>query len=232
VDSLTGISSMAVRSLLLDLAKAYEPRSRQRVDITSVGGVDAARRLREGEAFDFAVLASDAIDALADSGHVDAASRIDIACSGIAVAIAAGAEKFDASSEAALRHAVLHAPTIGYSTGPSGAHVMRVLAHWGIAETIEPRLVQAPPGVGVGELIASGTVALGFQQRSELMHVADIEIVGALPPSIQATTVFAAAACSSTKHAQRVAALLEFLASDETAETKRRQGLAPAARTG
>ena len=33
--------------------------------IVSVGGVDAARRVEEGEAFDIVVLAADAIDSLA-----------------------------------------------------------------------------------------------------------------------------------------------------------------------
>ena len=75
---------------------------------------------------------------------------------------------------------MLAAPTLGYSTGPSGAHLVRLFERWGIAGTIAPRTVQAQPGTPVGTLVASGAVELGFQQQSELMHVPGIDIVG--PP--------------------------------------------------
>ena len=219
---------MAVRRMLLELGDAYEQRSGLRVRITSVGGVDAARRIREGEAFDFAVLASEAIDALAEEGHVDADSRTEVARSGIAVAVAAGAAGLDVSSESAIREAVLRARAIGYSTGPSGAHVMRLFTRWGIADAIAKRLVQAAPGIGVGELVARGEVALGFQQLSELMHVPGIDVVGPLPPAVQAATVFSAAVCKAATHAEHVRPLLAFLASPDAAAAKRRNGMEPA----
>ena len=59
---------------------------------------------------------------------------------------------------AALREAVLAARTIGYSTGPSGQHLLKVFERWGIAQAVAPRIVQAPPGVPVGQLIAEGAV--------------------------------------------------------------------------
>src|SRR5450432_4028505 len=122
VDAITGISSMAMRQVLTELAYAYEQRSKQPVSIVSVGGVDAARRVAGGEAFDFVVLAANAIDKLAAAGHVDPASRTDLARSGVAIGVAAGALQPDISSEAAVRDAVLRARSIGYSTGPSGVH--------------------------------------------------------------------------------------------------------------
>ena len=56
---ITGISSMATRSVLAELADAYTQQSGQPVAIESVGGVDAIRRLQAGEAFDFVVLAAE-----------------------------------------------------------------------------------------------------------------------------------------------------------------------------
>jgi hypothetical protein len=55
---ITGISSMATRQVLAELAVTYEHLSGQPVVIESVGGVDAARRVQDGEAFDIVVLAS------------------------------------------------------------------------------------------------------------------------------------------------------------------------------
>ena len=75
--TISGISSMATRQVLAELAAAYTQRSGVAVAIESVGGVDAARRVAAGEAFDVVLLASDAIDKLQAQGHVLPGSRVD-----------------------------------------------------------------------------------------------------------------------------------------------------------
>lgn len=227
-----GISSMATRALLAELAGRYGRESGVTVRFESVGGVDAARRVQAGEAFDLVVLASDAIDKLIASGHLQPGSRVDLVRSMVAVAVRADAPAPDISSEAALRQAVLAASRIGYSTGPSGTALLQLFARWGIADDIQPRLMQAPPGVPVAALVARGDVALGFQQLSELINVTGITVVGTLPPGCQIVTTFSAGVpvgvtAGSLKAAQ-VRALLDWLASPVTIEAKRQQGMEPA----
>jgi molybdate transport system substrate-binding protein len=224
---ITGISSMATRQVLAELALAYERASGQPVAIQSVGGVDAARRVSEGEAFDIVVLASDAIDRLASAGRVDPSGKVGLARSGIAIAVAAGEPHPDIGTEAALREAILNARSIGYSTGPSGAHLTRLFERWGIAQSIAGRIVQAPPGVPVGVLVARGDVTLGFQQLSELIHLPGIEVVGAMPAAIQLTTIFAASICTATKQREAAQALLSFLTSREADSAKSATGMEP-----
>lgn len=219
---------MAMRHVLAELGDAYERQSGQPVDIIPVGGVVAARRIGDGEAFDFVVLAADAIEQLAAGGRVDPWTRIDLARSGVAMAVAAGAPRPDVSTESAIRGAVLHARSIGYSTGPSGAHLVRLFERWGIADAIAPRVVQALPGVPVGTLVALGDVELGFQQLSELTHLSGIDVIGPLPPEIQLTTVFSAAVCTASDRALAAEALLSFLASSNADAAKRRHGMEPA----
>lgn len=225
--ALTGISSMATRQVLNDLAAAFEARTGQRVAIESVGGVAALKRIEEGEAFDIVVLAADAIDRLAASGRVDAASRVSIARSGIAVAVAAGAPLPRIDDESAVREAVLAARSIGYSTGPSGVHLMRLFERWGIAETIASRIVQAPPGVAVGTLIASGEVELGFQQMSEMTGVAGIDVLGMLPREIQTLTVFEGAIGANASAPELAREFLAYAASSDTDATKVLHGMEP-----
>jgi molybdate transport system substrate-binding protein len=227
-EPITGISSMAMRQVLADLASDYERQSGSQVTVVAVGGVDAARRVRDGEAFDFVTLASDAIEQLAAAGRVDAATRADLARSGIAIAIRAGARRPDVSGELEVRAAVLNARSIGYSTGPSGAHLERLFGRWGIADTIAPRLVQASPGVPVAELVARGDAELGFQQLSELLHAPGIEVIGMLPPAIQGVTVFSAAVCTASTHRAATVALISFLASAKADATMHRHGMEPA----
>ena len=52
--------------------------SPQAVHVESVGGVDAAKRVQAGEAFDVVVLAADAIDNLVAAGRVLAGSQVEI----------------------------------------------------------------------------------------------------------------------------------------------------------
>ena len=216
---------MATRQLLSELVADYKKTTNADIAIESVGGVDAAKRVQAGEAFDVVILASDAIDKLIAAGHIDPTSKVNLVNSGVAVAVKASATAPDISSEAAVKAAVLAAQTISYSTGPSGVAVANLFERWGIAQEIHNRIVQAPPGVPVGSLIAKGEVELGFQQLSELIHLEGISIVGPLPPEIQITTTFSAGVCTASTQADAVKAMLAYMASPAAAAAKLRQGM-------
>jgi molybdate transport system substrate-binding protein len=224
---IAGISSMATRHVLAELADVYVRRGVE-VAVESVGGVDAARRVKAGEPLDFAVLAASAIGDLEAEGHLLRGSRVDIATSAIALAVAAGARKPDIWSADAVRETVARAKRIGYSTGPSGTHLLRLFKEWGLGEAIEARLVKAPPGVPVAALLETGDVELGFQQLSELIHEPGVEVVGPLPPEIQALTTFSGAVCAASTQPDAVRAWLEFAASPDAEAAKRRNGMHPA----
>lgn len=224
---LAGIGSMATRQMLIQLSEQYQRESGYCVNMTSIGGVEAARRVQAGEAFDFAVLASAAVDRLIGAGHL-VAGRTDVARSGMAVAVAKGAPRPDIASSVALRKAVLQAPRIGYSTGPSGDHLMKLFANWGIADELAPRLLQAPPGVPVGRLISDGKVSLGFQQLTELMNVRGVEVLGPLPDDTQLITVFSAAICAVSGRVDVARHFLSFLTSESASAVKRVFGMEPA----
>lgn len=222
---------MATKALLTDLiAQFTQAHPDVEVTLESVGGVDAARRVQSGEVFDVVALAANAIDQLIGEGHLSPAGRIDMVRSDVAVAVPAGAPHPDIHTEDALKAAILAAPSLGYSTGPSGVQLARLFERWGIAGQIQERIVTPPPGVPVGSLVATGEVALGFQQRSELMHLPGIDVLGGMPEPVQIVTVFSAARClRSPAHASdAVDALLAFLASPATGQTKQMHGMAPA----
>lgn len=223
-----GISSMATRLVLAELADAYQQRTGVRVAIESVGGVDAAKRVQAGEAFDVVILASDAIDKLVASGHVVAGSRVDLVHSGVAIAVREGATPPDVSTEEALRQAVLAARTVSYSTGPSGVALAKLFERWGIADQIRDRIVTPPPGIPVGSLVAKGEVELGFQQLSELINLPGINVLGPMPQAVQIVTTFSGGVCACSAQADAVRSMLAFMASPDAAEPKRRQGMDPA----
>jgi molybdate transport system substrate-binding protein len=226
--TLHGISSMATRQVLAELTQAYERETGVKVVIESVGGVDAAKRVQAGEAFDVVILGSDAIDKLLASGHALAGSKADLVNSTTAVAVREGAPRVDISSEDAVKAAVRNARTVSYSTGPSGVALAKLFERWGLAEELKARIVTPPPGVPVGSLVASGQVELGFQQLSELLHVSGITLLGTMPDAIAINTIFSGAVCATSQQADAARALLAWMRSPEATQAKRKQGMEPA----
>jgi molybdate transport system substrate-binding protein len=222
------ISSMATKQLLTDLVALYQNQhapSGQTIEVESVGGVDAAKRVQAGEAFDLVILARNAMDALAAADKLDAHGVVDLVRSGVAVAVPSGATHPDISSGEAVKQAVLNAPTLGYSTGPSGVQLAQLFERWGIAGQIKSRIVQAPPGVPVGALIARGEVALGFQQLSEMLNVPGVDRVGMLPADIEIITTFSGAVARSCTQSGPAHELLAFFASPVCAASIQRNGM-------
>ena len=220
------ISSMATKPLLADLVALYHAQAPDvQVQIESVGGVDAAKRVQAGEAFDGVVLASNAIDTLMADGKLLTGSRVDLVRSGVAVAVPAGLTPPDISTEEALKAAILSARSLGYSTGPSGVQLAKLFDRWGITERIQDRIVQAQPGVPVGALVAQGEVTLGFQQLSEMRGVAGITVLGPLPDAVQITTTFSAGVSSISQQPDPMRNLLAFWASPACSPLKLQHGM-------
>jgi molybdate transport system substrate-binding protein len=226
---LTGISSMATRDLLGDLAVLAASAGLPAVEVESVGGVEAARRVAAGETLDLVFLAADAIELLGRAGHVAQASVRPLVVSQVAVGVPAGAgdppSALPAAGEAfadaaGVREALRRASAIGYSTGPSGAALLDQIGAWGLSDELADRLVQAPPGVAVAQLLATGRADLGFQQVAEMVGRPGIRILGVLPSECAIDTVFSGAVATTSSDPLRAADVLEFFASDAATSVK------------
>jgi len=228
---LKGISSMATKAVLSQLTHLYKAQTGVEVQIESVGGVDAAKRVQAGEDFDIVLLASDAIDKLIQAGHLLTNSRQDWVLSSVAVAVKKGGKHPDISTEAALKASVLSSATLSYSTGPSGVYLEKLFERWGISSEVKAATVVAPPGVPVGSLVASGQVELGFQQLSELIALPGIDVLGTLPSEVAYTTRFSSGIPSAIEKNpirwSEVKSFVEFLNSSGLQQIKIDQGMSP-----
>lgn len=226
-DGVRVLTSKATGAVLAELAGLYTRHSGVDVRVESAGGVDVQKRVAGGEAVDVVVLAASALAELAHASRILPGAPAGIARSDIVIAVPLHATHPPIGSEQAVRNAVLDGGRIGYSTGPSGTHVLDLLDRWHVRDSVSQRLVLAPPGVGVAMLLARGEADLGFQQRSEFIAATGIEIVGPLPPAIQLVTVFAAAVGRQSTKRAAAEALIAWLASSATDAVKRRHGLEP-----
>lgn len=226
---ITLICSMATRHMLEEMAAEYGRRTGLAVKVESVGGVDAARRVRAGEAFDLVVLASDAMAALAAEGFVEAGTMREFARSPSAVAVPAGSVHAQSASldDAGVRAMIADARRIGVSSGPSGRNMTKLLNDWGWPSPPERQIVQTPPGVPVARLLANGEADIGFQQLSELLHEPGITILGTVPETILPVTAFAIAIARGAPNRAGAQDVLQAFALGEGATIKKRHGMEP-----
>lgn len=222
------LASGAVQDAFIELIPQFEKATAHRVSVTFSGTVDIKKRLAAGEAFDLVVMAAPAIDESIKQGAMVTGSRIDIATSGVGMAVKAGAPKPDISSGEAVKKALLAAKMVAYSTGPSGVYVQRLFEKLGIAEQMKDKSKQTVSPRRVADYVAKGEADLGFQQVSELVHEAGIDFLGPLPVDIQNITVFAGGVPTGSNASEATKALQVFLASSAAAAVIRKNGMEPA----
>jgi molybdate transport system substrate-binding protein len=188
-------------------------------------------RLARGEAADIVILDGGAADELGRRDLLRADSKVELARSLIGMVVRAGAEKPDIGSVEALRSTLLAARSIAYSDSGSGAYLATALfPKLGIAEQIagKSRKVRGPPsGEPVAAVVARGEAEIGFQQVSELIHVAGVSFVGALPAEVQPGFSFAGALTRNVREPEAATALIRFLSSAEAAAVISKAGLMP-----
>ena len=221
------LSTQATEQTYRELVPQFEQASGHKVTTIFTGTLDANKRLAAGETYDLVIMSSTSIDEHIKGGKVVPGSRVDLAKSGVAVAVRAGAPKPDISTTEALKKTLLAAKSIGYSTGPSGNYVIGMFQRMGIADEIKSKLKQTPTGVFVATLIASGDAEVGFQQVSELIAAPGVDYVGPLPADIQQMTVFSSGILVGAKEVDAAKALVKFITAPAAAAAFKKRGMEP-----
>src|SRR5262245_1559318 len=190
-------------------------------------------RFERGEPVDVFLTDSTAIDALIRQGKI-VPGRIDLARTGIGIAVAKDAPRPDVSSPDALRRALLAARSVGHADPAGGsitaAHIMRMFETLGIAAEVTPkvRLAAGGPQGRVSVLVSSGQAEIGLQQVSELMSNPDVVVVGMLPADLQLTTIYSAGVRTSATETEAAKALIKALTAPSAAAIYKAKRLDPA----
>ena len=220
------LSSIATREAYNELVPQFERQTGHKVTTTWAGTVEIMKRMAAGaEVHDLVVISTTELDDLIKQGKLVAGSRVDLAKSGIGVAVRAGAPKPDIGSLDALKRALLAAKTVGYTSGPSGVYMGQLIERMGIAADTKPKVRSVPSGGTIGTIVASGECEIGFQQVSELVHIEGTDYVGPLPAEVQRVTVFSSGILTGALNPGGAKALQQFLTTPNAAATMRKHGL-------
>jgi molybdate transport system substrate-binding protein len=217
------LSSLATREAYLELISQFDRASGRKVATTWAGTVDIIKRISAGESFDLIIAANSTIDDFIHAGRVETGRRVDIARTGIGIAVQRGAQR---RTSAQPKHS--SACCLPPSRLASGVYLAAIFESMGIAADIKAKSRQVPPGATVGPIIASGEVEIGFQQMSELLHVDGINVIGPLPAEIQYTTIISCGIAAAAEEPDGARALVEFLAVRTARDAIERAGLQPA----
>lgn len=184
------------------------------------------QRILNGEAFDVAILTTDAIDDLVKAGRLHPSSRVELARTGVGVGFRKGGRRPDVRTAAALKQSLLEAPSIVYaSAGASRAAIDRMLNALGIAAALEARTTLVGPGQAV-DTVATGKSAIVITLVSEILPVPGVELAGPLPGEFQSYVSFAAAT-PDEERASHATALHGLLGGPRAAQLLKRNGLEP-----
>jgi molybdate transport system substrate-binding protein len=184
-------------------------------------------RLARGEAFDVIILAGPALDQFIKEGKVMPGSRVDLVRSSIGFAVKSGAPKPDISTVAKLKQTLLDAKSIAYSASASGVYFSTQLVQkLGIADQVLPKSKRIL-SERVGTVVARGDAELGLQQVSELVPIAGVDYIGALPDEVQQTTFFSAGIVTGAKEPEAARTLIKFFTSAAAAPIIAKTGLEP-----
>jgi molybdate transport system substrate-binding protein len=186
-------------------------------------------RLLRGEPADLVILARTALDTLVNQGKVVRGSEADLVRSRIALAVKAGAKLPDISSVESLKRALLQARSIAYSDSASGVYISKeMFQRLGIEAEVasKSKMIPATP---VGLIVARGDAEIGFQQLSELLPVAGIQVVGTIPDGVQKITIFSAGVTTAAKAPAAARRFMDYLRSEKAGPVIRRTGLEPVA---
>ena len=223
------LSGGAAQGLVDQVRQRFESQHQCRIE-GSFGAVGAMRdKLLAGEPCDIMILTGELISQLASHGYLVPRSARALGMVRTGIAVKAGAPKPDIGSPKALEALLLGAEGI-YVPDPhkatAGIHFVKVLRMLGIEEQVTGRLRPFPNGLtAMREMAAaSGQGLVGCTQETEILYTPGVELVGALPKKYELATMYTAAVCSRATEPAAAAALVDLLASDETAELREAGG--------
>jgi molybdate transport system substrate-binding protein len=223
-DEIRLLSTVGMQPAIPELLAQFERTSGHTVRVTWGLAAVLKQQFVDGTPADVVLLTSPLVEDLGKQGKVAAGSKVDVARSGVGVAVKAGAPRPDISTPQALKATVLAAKSVGFSReGASGVAFGRALERLGIAEQVRAKYRDTQ--TKAGEMLVAGDIDLAAAQIPELLAVPGVDVAGPLPEELQTVTVFPLGLATEAKATDAAKALIQFLSSPAAAPVYKVKGL-------
>jgi len=222
------LASNGVRAVIEELQPKCEQAVGSPVEIEYGTSTALRQKIEAGDRFDIAILTSDVIDALIQSGKLSAKERVNIARAGIGVGIRKGAPKPDIRTADSLKGTLLAAKAITYAgDGASRVHIEEMFQKMGIADVMKKKTILEQGSTRANERVAAGSADIILTLVSEILPAPGVELAGSLPAEFQSYVGFAAAANAKGAGSLVRAGVLKFLAGPAVGPVLRTKGMEP-----
>lgn len=222
------LTAGAYKPVALDLIPEFEKRTGHKVTVENATAGQLQKRVADGEYFDVLVMPPVAMAPLMGNRVIESSGKV-LARVGIGVGVKAGTTPLpDISDVDAFKKTLLAAKAVAYvdpaSGGSSGAYVAHLFDKLGIAAQMKPKSVLVPGGL-VAEKLLNGQADVALHQKSEIMAVPGVTLVGPLPLDVQHYTAYSGGVATGTRNRAAADALLLELADPKNLPVLRKRGM-------
>ncbi|WP_431284422.1 molybdate ABC transporter substrate-binding protein [Humitalea sp. 24SJ18S-53] len=209
------IGTGAVETPLMQTAEAWARETGRGTEITILNGGSAAAKVRGGAPVDLVVNAMVTLDGLIADGHLDGATRAEVARVRVGIGLRDGDPVPDLSTPEALRAAILAAGAISHSDPAAGAstglHMVAMLRDLGVTAAMAGRIQVYGRGIKAVEAVRDGIADMALTQSSEIKAVPGVTLVAPLPEAVGLVTTYVGAVATQATDPAGAAALLAML---------------------
>jgi molybdate transport system substrate-binding protein len=219
-------TTRAIATVLAEVGSEFERATGHRLTIISDLPPAFQRRFDAGEVVDVLISGSSPVDEWIRAGKIVAATRAEIARSGIGVEVRAGSRKPDIGTVDAFKRALLNARSIAYLKVGSGVYLEGLFERLGMSRALESKTIRPDSDI-VSELVAKGEVELGMTVITQILTTPGVDLVGPLPPDIQSYVTFVAGVGSQSRAPKAASELITFLGRPKAMAVIKAQGMEP-----
>jgi molybdate transport system substrate-binding protein len=199
------ICSNGFRAVIQKLQPELEHTVGRRISIQFGPSATLKRSIESGEPFDLTILSQPVVEELTKEGKIGAGSAVDIASSGVGVAVRAGSPKPDISTAQAMKETLLKAKSIGYvKVGAGTPAVLAMFNQLGISNEVQSKTVLQQGAEQSMANVADGKVDVTFGLISEILPAPGVQLAGPVPPEFQKQIVMTASAAKNRAAANQI----------------------------
>jgi molybdate transport system substrate-binding protein len=179
-----------------------------------------------GEPFDLVIVTPQIIADLTKEGKIAAGTSVDLASSGVGLAIRAGLPKPDVANAPTMKQTLLAAKSVGYvKVGAGTPAILDTLNGLGISNDVQSKTVFQPGAEESMANVASGKVDVAFALISEIVPAPGVQLAGPLPLEYQKRIIMTAGIASSSKNRDAVNGIIKSLTSAAAAPAIKAAGM-------